>query len=178
VVGVDDEKDLFRILDVYYTLREYSWTDEAPRQRIMARPLGGFIHFRQPPPPELAGQAVGRFTLTPESFRLAETDPLEPLRDLPDPLRSVLVRDESCLSCHSFRDVGGKAGHLRARDGILVGGFGLPLESYTSEVWHRYIDEPAALVREIGAPHVSLEGEAARVLTDLISSERASSQPE
>ena len=114
----------------------------------------------------------------PESFRLSDSDPLEPLRDLPDGLRSVLVREESCLSCHRFRDVGGKAGHLRARDGTLVGGFGLPLESYTPEVWRRYVEEPAALMREIGAPHVSLEAEAAPVLTDLIFSERVPSQPE
>ncbi len=177
VVGVDDEKDLFRILDVYHTEREYSWTDETPEQRIMARPLGGFIHFLQPPPAELERQQAGRFALTPESFRLSGADPLGPIRDLPDPLRSVLVREESCLSCHSFRAVGGKGGHLRARDGALVGGFGLPLESYAPEVWRRYLEEPDALMRAIGAPHVVVEGEAAEALGDLIPNEGVPGQP-
>ena len=60
VIGIDDEKNLFR-LGIFYRAREYSWNSSA--QPAMARPLGAFIHCLKEPPAELAVQA-SQFALT------------------------------------------------------------------------------------------------------------------
>ena len=175
VIGIDDERNLFRIVDLYHTLREYSWRGEPARFRSMARPLGGFLLFPAEEPKALGSRVFGRYALTPESFRLSDTDPWAAVRDLPADLRSALTLDLGCVACHRLRGAGSRAGHLRARDAALVGGFGLPLEEYPAEVWRRYVFEQKRVAAEIGAVPVPLEGEIARRLYDLVVSERAAS---
>jgi hypothetical protein len=172
VIGIDDERNLFRIVDLYHTLREYSWRGEGPRFLSMARPLGGFLLFPAEEPRALGSRVFGRYALTPESFRLGETDPWQAVRDLPDGLDATLTRDLACVACHQLRGAGGRAGHLRARDAAPVGGFGLALEAYPAEVWRRYVFDQKRVAAEIGADPVPLEGDLAQRLYDLVVRER------
>ena len=172
VVGIDDERNLFRIVDLYHTLREYSWRGEEPRFRSMARPLGAFLLFPAEEPAALGSRVFGRYALTPESFRLSEADPWAAIRALPDDLRAAVTSDLGCVACHQLRGVGSRAGHLRASDAALVGGFGLALEDYPAETWRRYVFEQESVAAEIGATPVPLEGVIARRLFDLVVSER------
>ena len=80
VVGVGGERNLFRIVDLYHTLRRRTWPASDPEPWLLARPLGAFVFFLDPPPAELLGTRFGLFALTPESFRLAASDPLAPVR--------------------------------------------------------------------------------------------------
>ena len=111
VIGIDDERNLFRIVDLYHTLREYSWRGEGPRFLSMARPLGAFLLFPAEEPKALGSRVFGRYALTPESFRLGEADPWRVVRDLPVELESALTRDLACVACHQLRGAGGRAGH-------------------------------------------------------------------
>ena len=97
---------------------------------MLARPLGAFIHFRKEPPAGLDPLLFGRFALLPQSFARSEQDPLQPLRSLPEPARTVVLEEFRCTSCHRLRGAGARAGHLRATDGGMVGGFALALEDY------------------------------------------------
>jgi hypothetical protein len=172
VVGIDDERNLFRIVDLYHTLREYSWSQPQTRFRAMARPLGGFLLFPVEEPAALGSRVFGRYELTPESFRLTESDPWAGVRDLPEDLRSALTRDLACVACHQLRGAGARAGHLRASDAALVGGFGLALEDYPPDAWRRYIFEQRQVAAEVGATPVALEGPLAQRLYDFVVRER------
>ena len=168
VIGVDDEREPFRIIDLYHTQRRYTWSQPEPERWLLARPLGAFLHFRKPPPPDLVPGVFGMFALTPESFRRTDTDPWAPLRRLPDELHRLVVDRRACVSCHQFRGAGGRAGHLRARDAQLVGGFGLALEDYPPEAWRRYVFEQLEVAEEIGASAVVLTPEEQRLLYDAV----------
>ena len=143
-----------------------------PTERILARPLGAFVHFRETPPRGWEASVAGRFALTSEGFQLSAEDPWQVLRDLPEPMEAAMTQSEGCASCHSFRGAGGRAGHLLARDGALVGGHGLPLESYAPEVWRRFVFEQADVAAELGAPPVEFNPEHAQAFYDLIVGER------
>jgi hypothetical protein len=164
VVGLDDKRNLFEVVDLYSTRRRYTWRQPEPETWILARPLGGFLHFREQPPRELVSSVFGMFALTPESLSVSDQDPLAGLRTLDPGLQEFLTRDKACVSCHRFRGVGARAGHIRASDGELVGGFGLPLEEYPPEAWRRYVFEQQDVAAEIGATPVDLTPEWQRVL--------------
>src|SRR5581483_3241393 len=117
VVGLDDERNLFRLTVFYRQLLEYSW--EPSRPPMMARPLGGFIYFLKEPPARQLPDAATMFALTPDSFQRLETDPLAALGALPAPVLDVMKYENACLSCHTFRGVGARAGHVTADGGKL-----------------------------------------------------------
>ncbi len=173
VIGIDDERNPFRIVDVYHTLREYSWSQPEPHFRALARPLGAFLLFPAEEPAALGSRVFGRYALTSESVRLSEVDPWAAVSDLPNDLRAAVTRDFACLACHQLRGAGSRAGHLRASDAALVGGFGLALEDYPAEAWRRYVFDQTRVAAEIGATPVLLEGAIAQRLFDLVVSERA-----
>jgi arylformamidase len=177
VIGVDDEHELFHLVDFYHTERRNSWEQDEAETWILARPVGAFLHFEAPAPPEIDPRAIGRFALTPESFARVEADPLAPLADLAPDERRILTDEFHCVSCHAFRGVGGRAAHLRARDGQRVGGYGLPLEQYPPEVWRRYCFEQEEVAARIGASPVPL-GDQARTLFELVERERARAEPQ
>lgn len=168
VIGLDDERQLFRVTDVYHTRRRRTWTREADQVWLLARPLGAFIHFLEPLPETLDPRGIGRFALEPDAFTLAERDPLEPLRGLPTPERTLVTESLRCVGCHSLQGVGTRAGHLRAADGALVGGFAGPLEAYPAPVWSRFCFEQAAVAREIGATPIQFAPGDAKRLHDLV----------
>jgi acetyl esterase/lipase len=175
VIGLDGERNLFRVADLYHTKRRYSWRDRDAESWVMARPVGAFLHFSKAPPAEIVPGIFGFFGLTPDSFRLTDQDPLAPLRtELSQEDRDFLIREKACVSCHQLRGVGGRAGHIRARDGELVAGFALPLEEYPPEVWRRYCFEQADVAAEVGADEVHLSPEWQQRLFDLVVRERDS----
>lgn len=149
VVGIDDERNLFRIRDIQKAKRMYSWIDGPPPPAV-AGPLGGFIFFRREPPEEFTPSMLVSYALTPDSFTLSD-DPLVPLRDLPPEMFTTVTWEYGCIYCHTFRGVGGAAGHLRFRDGARIGGLALPLEQYPEKVWWRFVYDQKQVASEIGA---------------------------
>jgi hypothetical protein len=172
VIGLDGERNLFRVVDLYQTQRRYSWRERQPDPWILTRSAGAFLYFALPPPAGVVSNASGLFGLTLESFQLTDSDPLAALSDLEEADRNFLVREKACVSCHQFRGVGARAGHNRASDGELVGGFALPLEEYPPEVWRHYCFEQAEVAAELGVREVDLSPEWQQRLFELVVRER------
>ena len=172
VIGLDDERNLFRITDVYHTRRMYSWA-EPERRRVMAQPLGGFLYFLEEPPRDFAPRDFGRYGLEPGSFQRSREDPLAPLRDLPPRLLAFVTTEKGCLGCHRLRGAGANAAHLALADAALTGGVALDLEQYPAEAWRRYCFEQAAVADEVGATPVDLPADITRELYELVVRERA-----
>lgn len=173
VVGLDRQRELFELVTFYHTRRQYTWRDTAETRRVMARPIGAFVHFRKPAPPEIDPKLVARFALLPTSFARSQTDPREPLRDLAANDHALITSTFQCVACHQFRGIGARAGHLLARDGSVVPGFALPLEEYSPAVWKRYCFEQPTVAAEIGATPVPLSPDQSRQLFELVERERA-----
>ncbi len=171
VVGLDDERNLFRLTVFYQNKLEYSWKPGTPY--LMARSVGAFIHFLKPPPAELQPPTASMYALTTESFQLFENNPLAVMADLPKEVYDVMYHRNACFSCHSFRSTDVHAGHVRARNGVLSGGFALPLESYPPEVFRRFLFEQDKSAAMMGVRPNAVIGSAARQLHDLVAMERA-----
>src|SRR5438105_4486907 len=155
VIGLDDEKNLFRLGVFYRANLEYSWKS-GPQPPMMARPLGAFIHFLKEPPDELAPQPA-QYGLTPESFRLAGKDPLASLRGLRKDIYEAMTYRNGCVYCHSFRGIDSRSHHVIASTGAPHGGFALPLPSYPAEVWKSFIFDQNKVANKIGASEVAIE---------------------
>ncbi|MGH7768813.1 MAG: alpha/beta hydrolase [Candidatus Binatia bacterium] len=166
VVGLDDEKNLFRPGVFYRALREYSWKGGA-RPPMMARPLGAFIHFMDEPPPELMRQAP-YYGLTENSFQLTEDDPLGALKDLPKEVYDAVTVRNGCVYCHSFRGVGPQSHHVTAANNKPHGGLALALESYPENVWKEFMFNQEAVAKKIGASSNIVSEEARQALYDLV----------
>ncbi len=69
VIGVDDEKNLFKLQLFYRMAREYSWLEGAAPPD-MALPLGAFVYFENAPPRALRPQ-LWHYGLTIEASSLA-----------------------------------------------------------------------------------------------------------
>lgn len=172
VIGIDSDRNLFRNVDVFRARLEYSWRDDLPAPTYSVRPMGAFLYLLEPPP-DAPLPALASFSLTLSSFRLQDEDPLAPLRDLDAQLVAELASGSGCVRCHSLRGVGSRAGHLRALDGELQGGFALPLEEYPAEVWKRFVFEPQLTAELLGVPLNPISGPAAARLFELVEAERA-----
>ncbi len=173
VIGLDDERNLFRATDLYHTNRRYSWTEAEAVRVDMARPLGAFLYFPgEEPNPREAGSLFGRYGLTVASFEGLDQDPNAIYADLPELGRLALTERHHCTACHRFREVGGRAFHLRARDAVGMGGHALPLERYPEVVWKRFIFEQRAVAEEVGADVVVFEPTEADALYRMVSEER------
>lgn len=171
VIGLDDERNLFR-LNVFYRNRlEYSWQPQTPP--IMARPVGAFVHFVTDPPAAIRPTTRAGFSLTPDSFRFSPTDPLAAVAGLPADVRRVLTEGGGCLSCHSFRGAGARTGHIEAATGKPHGGFALPFEAYPEDAWRRFIFDPEMSAAMIGVRPNPVEGPAAQRLYDLVVAARS-----
>lgn len=173
VVGLGDGENLFKATDLYHTRRRYSWVDAQESRIDMARPLGAFLYFPGEDPANAEWNALlGRYALTVDSFRLQASDPLEGLGDLPPLVRAALVEEHDCVSCHRFRDVGGRAFHIRARDAAPVGGHAMPLERYPAVVWKRFVFDQARVAEEVGATPVRFMPIMGKALYDFVVAER------
>lgn len=172
VVGLDDERNMFRLGVFYRAFREYSWKGGAPPP-LMARPLGAFIHFQKEPPPDVSLHPA-QFALTTDSFRLAPSDPLAGLRDLPEALYDVVTRRNGCVYCHVLRGLGSHSHHILAGTGIAYGGEALPLEDYPPEVWRAFIFDQVNVAKKIGASPNLVAEETRQDLFDLVTRLRKS----
>jgi hypothetical protein len=92
--------------------------------------------------------------------------------ELPRDVREVMEYRNACFSCHAFRGVGARAGHVTAASGAFQGGFGLPLESYPPEVWRRFIFDHETSARIINVRPNAVKGPVAEKLYDLVVEER------
>ena len=170
VIGLDDEKNLFRLGIFYRANREYSWK-EGPRPPLMARPLGAFIYFLKPPPQEQPVHGA-QYGLTENAFRLAATDPLGALKDLTKELSETITFRNGCVYCHSLRGAGSQSHHVVASTAAKHGGLAMPLESYPLEVWKNFIFSQDAVAKKIGATPNHVGAETRRALFDLINESR------
>ena len=171
VIGIDDEKNLFRFSSFYRMRREYSWKS-GPQPPPLALPLGAFIYFLDPPPRELVAQSW-HFGLIEKSFRRLKNDPLEAIRDLPKTVEEALTFRNGCVYCHSFRGVGSRSHHVDALTGKPHGGFALPLESYPSEVWRAFMFDQANVAKKMGATPNIVSDTAREELFNLVERSRA-----
>jgi acetyl esterase/lipase len=170
VIGLDDEKDLFRLGIFYRANREYSWK-EGPRPPLMARPLGAFIYFLKKPPQDLPIHA-SQYGLTENSFKLVTSDPLSPIKDLQKDVYETITVRNGCVYCHSLRGVGPQSHHVTAATAAKHGGMALPLESYPPEVWKDFIFNQESVAKKIGATPNTVAEPIRRPLFDLINQAR------
>jgi arylformamidase len=166
VIGLDDEKNLFRLGVFYRANREYSWK-AGPQPPIMARPLGAFIHFLHEPPAELGPQPA-QYGLTEDSFRWVARDPLAPLKNLTRDLYDTVTFRNGCVYCHTLRATGSRSHHVTASAGAPHGGFALPLESYSPEVWQNFIFDQHRVAAKIGASPNPVAERVRKPLFDLV----------
>jgi len=171
VIGIDDEKNLFRWSVFYRMHREYSWKSGAAPPPL-AMPLGAFVYFLKEPPPELAAQSW-HFGLTADSFRRFHDDPLKAIRDLPKDVEEALTFRNGCVYCHAFRGVGARSHHVHALTGAAQGGFALPLEDYPPEVWREFIFNQVEVAKRMGATPNLVRESARQPLFDLVNQARA-----
>ncbi|MSP37066.1 MAG: alpha/beta hydrolase [Deltaproteobacteria bacterium] len=156
VVGLDDEKNMFKLGVFYRALREYSWKSAVPPP-MMARPLGAFLHFLNEPPQEFGLQAA-QFGLTEDSFRLVANDPLARFKDLRKDLYETVTVRNGCVYCNGLRGTNVRSHHIVAGTGTAYGGEALALESYPPEVWRAFIFDQINVAKKIGAsPNVVAE---------------------
>jgi hypothetical protein len=153
VIGIDDEKNLFRWSVFYRMHQEYSWKPgAAPPPLVM--PLGAFVYFLKEPPPELAAQSW-HFGLTADSFRRFHDDPLKAIRDVPKDVEEALTFRNGCVYCHAFRGAGARSHHVHALTGAAQGGFALPLEDYPPEVGVSFCSIKSRSRKEWARPRTS-----------------------
>lgn len=172
VVGLDDEKNLFKLGVFYRAFLEYSWKP-GPQPPMMARPLGAFIHFLKEPPQEFALQAA-QFALTEDSFRLAANDPLAGLKNLRKELYETVTVRNGCVYCHTLRGIGSRSHHVVAGTGTAYGGEALPLEAYPPLVWHSFIFDQVNAAKKIGASPNVVSDAQRQDLYDLVNQSRKS----
>jgi hypothetical protein len=153
VVGIDDERNLFRMFVTYNVYRTYSWKPEPGPRPLLVRHVGAFLHIRSEPE-RVATWAD--FALTPAGVRVVAADPLAAARGAP-----VLVNEQGCLQCHALHGVGARAHHLRAGDGTLAEAFALPFEEYPRDVLRRFLFEQEDVAKSFGVGPIRVSAGAA-----------------
>lgn len=167
VIGVDDERNLYRLFTWYRLKQEYSFkAGESATPPTMIRPLGPFLFFPDGVPDQLRDNTLARFGLTADSFHFVEKDPLASTRGSSKELRDVLSGPEGCLKCHALRGEGARAHHVRAVDGKPHGGFALPLEEYPSDVLHRFLFDQETVAASFGVDPLKLSEPVATALEE------------
>lgn len=157
VVGIDDERNLFRMFVTYNVHRTYSWKPETEPRPLMIRHVGAFLYAVGEPAPPVTVPTLAEFALTTASFRVVDDDPLAVARKAPAALAATLTNEQGCLQCHTLHGAGGRAHHVRASDGQVAEAHGLPLEQYPRDVLRRFLFEQDAVAKSfgVGPLHVS-----------------------
>jgi hypothetical protein len=167
VVGMDDERNLFRLLVTYNVYRTYTFKPETEPRPLLARPVGGFLYFPKARRPRAV--TFADFALTTSSFRVIGDDPLASVRALPKPLLRTLTDEQGCLQCHSLRGAGARSHHLRALDGKPTGGDALAFEEYPREVMRRFLFEQDEVAQIFGVAPIRVDKQVATQLIDEVS---------
>ena len=173
VVGVDDDRNLFRLFVTYNVHRTYSWKPETEPRPLMVRHIGAFLYLpraesddKQSSPFHVT--TLADMALTATSFRVTSKDPLAVARAVPKPLGATLTNEQGCLQCHSLKGNGASAHHLRASDGKVAEAHGLPLEEYPRDVLRRFLFEQEAVAKSFGvAPLLVSETVANQLLAEV-----------
>lgn len=179
VVGIDDERNLFRLFVTYNVHRAYSWKPETEPRPLLVRNIGAFLFVpAEPhangargatqasptPPSSLELPTLAEFALTTTSFRVVAKDPLAVARAVPKPLATALTNEQGCLQCHMLRGDGARAHHLRAADGKVAEAHGLPLEDYPRDVLSRFLFDQEAVAKSFGVGPLRVDATAAKQL--------------
>lgn len=169
VVGIDDERNLFRMFVTYNVHRTYSWKPETEARPLLVRSVGAFLYLpteTAPAPPDgtLHPMTGADFALTPESFAVVASDPLAAARAQAPAVAAALTNAQGCLQCHALHGEGARAHHVRARDGQLAEGFGLALEEYPPEVLRRFLFEQKEVAKGFGVGPLELPEATAKPL--------------
>ena len=170
VIGVDDEKNLFRLSVFYRMHQEYSWKP-GTRPPPLTLTAGAFIHFLAPPPRPLAAQSW-HFGLTENNFQRMRDDPLKAIRDVRKDVEEALTFRNGCVYCHSFRGAGARSHHVHALTGKPQGGFALPLESYPPDVWKNFMFDQETVAKKMGATPNIVQESARQQLFELVNRSR------
>ena len=157
VIGIDDERNLFRMFVTYNVLRAYSWKQETTARPLLVRNVGAFLYE---PGGSIHAVTGADHALLPTSFEVLAADPLAKAR----PLSRVLTNEQGCLQCHALHGEGARAHHVRADDGKLAEGFGLALEEYPPEVLERFLFHQKDVAKTFGVGPLEVPEPAARVL--------------
>ena len=155
VVGIDDDRNLFRMFVTYNVHRTYSWKPETEPRPLMVRSIGAFLYVPRPQSDDKTASpfhvtTLANMALTPSSFRVTNKDPLAVARVVPKLLGTTLTNEQGCLQCHSLRGDGARAHHLRAADGEVAEAHGLPLEEYPRDVLRRFLFDQEAVSKSFG----------------------------
>lgn len=171
VVGIDDERNLFRLFVTYNVHRAYSWRPETEPRPLLVRNIGAFLFVPDArrragatTPISLELPTLAEFALTTASFRVVARDPLAVARAVPKPLAAALTNEQGCLQCHMLRGEGARAHHLRAADGKVAEAHGLPLEEYPREVLTRFLFDQDAVAKSFGVGPLRVDETAAKQL--------------
>ena len=169
VVGIDDEKNLFRLFVTYNVHRAYSWKPETEARPLLLRSVGAFLYLPNetegaPPDGTLHPLTGADFALTTSSFKVFAEDPLAVARTAPKSVSAALTNEQGCLQCHAWRGEGARAHHVRAGDGKLSEGLGLALEEYPRDVLRRFLFEQEDVAKGFGVGPLKLSGATATQL--------------
>jgi len=74
----------------------------------------------------------------------------------------------NCISCHEVFGIGGRAHHINALTGESASGFGLPLESYDSNIMKNFLYKQDAVAAEIGVIPNPISGSVAKKMLDYL----------
>lgn len=170
VVGIDHEKNLFRLNTHYRTKRRYSWKEDETPIEMSTDPLGAFLHFREPIPYELYISLSKRSKLSFDSISFSDTYAFGALDKLPPRVRAIMQRN--CIHCHILDGLGGRAGHLVALTGEQQGGFALPLRSYSKDVLKNFLFDQKSVAAKIGVVPNLLPEETAKALFTYLTAEQ------
>ena len=161
VIGIDDERNLFRMFVTYNVHQTYSWKPEAEARPLLVRSVGAFLYLpteTAPAPPDGTLHPVtgADFALTSKSFAVVAQDPLAAARAKPPTVAAAFTNAQGCLQCHALHGEGARAHHVRARDGQLAEGSGLALEEYPPEVLRRFLFEQKEVAKGFGVGPLEL----------------------
>jgi acetyl esterase/lipase len=172
VVGMDDERNLYRVFAAYRMERTYSWLDRHALTPTMIRPVGAFLHFPGELPQRLWNGSFAAFGLSPGSFRWQRADPLAPIRDLSPRLQAVLSGASGCLTCHALRGAGARSHHITAERAEPAGAYALALEEYPPQVLHDFLFEQDRVSTLFGVKPLPVKPAEAADLVALVERER------
>ena len=174
VIGIDDDRNLFRMFVTYNVHRSYSWKPETEPRPLMVRHIGAFLYLPRAESGESSASpfrvaTLANMALTTASFRVTTKDPLAVARAVPKLLGATLTNEQGCLQCHSLRGDGARAHHLRAADGKVAEAHGLPLEEYPRDVLRRFLFEQEAVSKSFGVSPLIVSETAANQLLVAVS---------
>ncbi len=149
VVGIDDERNLYRMFTFYKTKQFYSWEPDGPDEdTLYVQLLGAFIHFRKPLPRQYELPFLQYSTIKFDSIAFSNIDPYAGIKNLTH--RSFRVLTQNCIPCHSVDGIGGSAYHMDSLTGEPQPGFARPLRTYSKEIYQNFFFNQTATAALIG----------------------------